>query len=201
MPGGKRVNTPVSALQPGVFGVSHGSGVGGMIIRDATGSWAGHAFLYLGGGQMVEGAPPVSRIVPADKYGDAIWAWQMWDKLRSVSGWDAQAIAAAQLAVVGRGHALVDLPYDWPAYIGFAAEVTHLRTEKQLSPFFRHDTYRVCSALVDDAETFGKVPMTFTAEDGPGLDRDPAVKVPTPYMANLVAPGMLLGLAQRLNWC
>jgi hypothetical protein len=185
-------------LSPGVFGVSHGSGLGGEIIRHATGSWAGHAFLYLGGGQMVEGAPPEARIVHADKYGDAIWAWQMWDKLRAVSGWDAHAIAAAQLAVTGRGHALVGCGYDWPAYVGFSLEVLNLRSEKQLSPFFTHDGYRVCSALVADAETFGKVPLVFTPEDGPGLERDNGVKVTMP--ANLVAPGMLLGLGQRLEW-
>jgi hypothetical protein len=192
------MNVGLDKLSPGVFGVSHGSGPGGMIIRDATGSWAGHAFLYLGGGQMVEGTAPEARIVHADKYADAIWAWQMWDKLRSVSGWDARAIAAAQLAVVGRGHALVGTAYDWPAYIGFTTEVLNLRTERQLSPFFTHDSYRVCSALVADAETFGKVPLVFTPEDGPGLERDNGIKVTMP--PNLVAPGMLLGLGQRLEW-
>ncbi len=193
------MNVDVRRLTPGVFGVSHGSGYGGELIRHATGSWAGHAFLYLGGGQMVEGAPPEARIVPADKYGDAIWAWRQWDQLKAAS-WTDQEIRAAQDKVVGRGHALVGCAYDWPAYVGFALEVLGLRSEQQLSPFFTHDAYRVCSALVDDAETFGDVPMTFTAEDGPGLARDPSVKVAAPYMANLVSPGMLLGLAQRSEW-
>lgn len=192
------MNVELDRLAPGVFGVSHGSGMGAEIIRHATGSWAGHAFLYLGGGQMIEGAPPEARIVPAGKYGDAIWAWRMWDQLRAVSGWDAAAIAAAQLAVTGRGHALAGCAYDWPAYAGFALEMLNLRTEKQLSPFFHHDSYRVCSALVDDAETFGKVPLIFSPEDGPGLERDNGVKVIMP--PNLVAPGMLLGLGQRLEW-
>ncbi len=193
------MNVGLDKLTPGVFFVSHGSGLGGEIIRHATGSWAGHAGLYLGGGQMVEGAPPEARIVHADKYGDAIWAWRMWDQLKDGS-WTDQEIRAAQLRVTGRGHALVGCAYDWPAYVGFTLEVLNLRSEKQLSPFFRHDTYRVCSALVDDAEVSGGVPMTFTAEDGPGLERDPSVKVATPYMANLVSPGMLLGLAQRSEW-
>lgn len=195
------MNVDISKLAPGVFGVSHGSGMAGEIIRHATGSWAGHAFLYLGDGMLVEGQPPAARLMPATSYGDAIWAWRMWDQLRSASGWSAQAVAAAQLAVTGRGHALVGASYDWAAYAGFAMEILKLRSETALSPFFKNDSYRVCSALVDDAETFGKVPMTFVAEDGPGLDRDPAVKVPVPYMVNLVSPGMLLGLAQRLDWC
>ena len=192
------MNVELDKLAPGVFGVSHGSGLGGEIIRHATGSWAGHAFLSLGDGWMIEGAPPEARIVRADKYSDAIWAWQMWDRLRSVSGWNAAAIAAAQLAVTGRGHALAGCGYDWPAYVGFSLEVMNLRSEKQLSPFFTHDGYRVCSALVADAETFGKVPLAFTPEDGPGLERSPDTRIIMP--PNLVAPGMLLGLAQRLGW-
>jgi len=193
------VNTPVSTLQPGIFGVSHGSGLGGMVIRDATGSWAGHAFLYLGNGMMVEGAPPEARIVPAGKYDDAIWAWRMWDELKTARGWTDDAGTAAQLAVVARGHGLVGTGYDWPAYIGFAAEVAHLRNGVQLDPAFSHDSYRVCSALVADAEEFGGVPLNFVPEDGPGLIASPGTRVAMPV--NLVAPGMLLGIAQRNDWC
>jgi hypothetical protein len=56
----------------------------------------------------------------------------------------------------------------------------------------------VCSALVGDARTFARVPLDFTCEDGPGLVTNPDVKVAMP--PNLVAPGRLLGLAQRLGW-
>jgi hypothetical protein len=194
------VNVDVRRLTPGVFGVSHGSGLGGEIIRHATGSWAGHAFLYLGGGQMVEGAPPEARIVHADKYGDAIWAWRMWDQLKAGSPafWTDQEIRATQDKVVGRGHALVGCGYDWPAYAGFSLEILNLRNEQQLSPFFTHDGYRVCSALVDDAEVFGGVPMNFVPADGPGHVLSPEIPVAMP--ANLVAPGMLLGLMQRSEW-
>jgi hypothetical protein len=192
------MNVELDKLTRGVWGVSHGSGPGGMIIRDATGSWAGHAFLYLGGGQMVEGTSPEARIVHADKYGDAIWAWRMWDQLVNVNGWTPAQVSAAQAKVVGRGHALVGCAYDWPAYIGFTAEVLHLRKGSELDPFFTHDSYRVCSALVADAETFGGVPLDFVPEDGPSIDGRPDAKVAMP--PNLVAPGMLLGLGQRLEW-
>lgn len=192
------MNTPVSTLQPGVFGVSHGSGIGGMVIRDATGSWAGHAFLYLGGGMMVQGTPPKADLVRADTYSDAIWAGRMWNQLKLVNGWTDAKIAAARLGIVARGHALVGCAYDWPAYIGFAAEVLHLRNQEQLDPAFAHDTYRVCSALVADALAFGGVPLDFVPEDGPGLTGQAGTKVVMP--PNLVAPGMLLGLAQRLDW-
>jgi hypothetical protein len=194
------MNVDISKLQPGVFGVSHGHGVGAMIIRHATGSWAGHAFLYLGNNQIVSGDPPSARIEPATKYADSIWAWQMWDKLAEEGGivWSASSIEDAQKRVVNRGHALVGCTYDWPAYIGFTAEVLSLRNEGQLSSVYQHDTYRTCSALVNDAETFGGVPMIYTREDGPGLIRDSNISVTMP--PNLVAPGMLLGLAQRLEW-
>jgi len=190
------MNVDVSNLEPGTFGVSHGSGMGGEIIRHATGSWAGHAFVYVGGGIIVEGAPPVARLASAAHYGDAIWAWRMYDVLSKEHS--APEIEAMKAKVVGRAHALVGTAYDWPAYIGFSLEVLGLRSGKELSPFFVHDSYRVCSALVDDAETFGGVPMDFVPADGPGMDASPGTLVTMP--PNLVAPGMLLGLMQRLDW-
>lgn len=191
------MNVGIDKLEPGTFGVSHGSGVGGEIIRHATGSWAGHAFLYLGNGTIVEGAPPEARLARADKYDDAIWAYRMWDKLRE-DGWTHDVAATSQAKVIARGHALVGQSYDWPAYVGFCLEILKLRSGEQMSPFFMHDTYRVCSALVDDAEVFGGVPMTFVPFDGPSVASDPKVQVTMP--PNLVAPGMLLGIMQRLDW-
>src|SRR5437016_620630 len=43
---------------PGCYGVSHGAGITGELIRHATESWAGHAFVYVGNGQIIEAAPP-----------------------------------------------------------------------------------------------------------------------------------------------
>jgi hypothetical protein len=188
------VNVDVSQLKPGVFGVSHGGGIAGALIRSATGSWAGHAFLYLGSGLIVSGEPPRAVQETADRYSDAIWAWQMWDKL----GWSAQQVAEGQAAVAARGRSLIGTPYDFAAYAGFAAEVLHLRDEQQLAPDFTSDHWRVCSALVADALASGGVPLDFVPEDGPGLTAHPATKAIMP--PNLVAPGMLLGLAQRLSW-
>jgi hypothetical protein len=193
------MNVEVAQLEPGVFGVSHGSGVAGQLIRDATGSWAGHAVLYLGGNQLISGQPPQAVIQPADTYQDAIWAYRMWDQLRAVNGWTPTQVSTAQNAVVSRGHALDKALYDYPAYLAFSLEVLHLRNEQQLSGFFGHDPMRVCSGLVADAETTGKVPMIFVPEDGPGLTRDNSQKVDM-VSVNLVSPGMLLGLAQRLDW-
>jgi hypothetical protein len=198
------MNVDIAQLTPGVFGVSHGGGIPGALIRSATGSWAGHAFLYLGNGVLVEGCPPKARQIPADSYPDAIWAHRMWTQLAAPvkdggAGWTADEVTFAQGAVIMRGKALIGEPYDFAAYAGFAAEVLHLRTEQQLSGDFKHDDWRVCSALVDDAETTGGVPMTYVPEDGPGLFYAHGTQAPM-VPANLVAPGMLLGLAQRMEW-
>lgn len=200
------VNVETSQLTPGVFGVSHGSGIAGEIIRDATGSWAGHAVLYLGGGVILSGQPPQAVQIPADSFPDAIWAWRMWAWLAAprvindiqTSGWPASQVSTAQAAVVARGHELIGGRYDFLAYPAFAAEVLHLRNEGQLAGWFSHDPMRVCSADVADALAAGGVPLDFVPGDGPGLVKDPGTKVKMP--PNLVAPGMLLGLAQRLEW-
>jgi hypothetical protein len=189
-------NVDIGKLTPGTFGVSHGGGIPGALIRSATGSWAGHAFLYLGDGLIVQGQPPKAATAPADSHGDAIWAWRMWDQLEA-SGWNAQQLTDAQTAVVARGRGEIGCPYDYPAYAAFAAEVLHLRTETELAPDFTRDMWRVCSALVADALRAGAVPLAFVPEDGPGIIGKPG-QAPVP--PNLIAPGMLLGLAQRLEW-
>lgn len=191
-------NVPVSKLEPGTFGVSHGGGTAGELIRHATGSWAGHAFLYLGNGVIVQGQPPQAALAPADSHGDAIWAWRMWDWMRAQPGHSVAGVQAAQEKVVARGHRLVGCSYDFEAYAAFALMVLKLRNADQLAPLFKRDAWRVCSALVADAEGYGGVPLEFVPSDGPGLVKHPDTKVQMP--PNLVAPGMLLGIMQRLEW-
>lgn len=191
-------NVPVSKLVPGVFGVSHGGGIAGAMVRSATQSWAGHAFGYLGGGMAISGQPPRAVIVPADTWDDAIWAHQMWDKLMSDDGWTAQQVAASQAAVVARYRAEEGCPYDFEAYGAFTAMVLHLRSEQQLAPDFDKGDVRVCSALVADGLGTGKVPLDFVPSDGPGIISDPARRIVLP--PRLTAPGMLLGLGQRKEW-
>jgi len=193
-------NVPVSKLEPGTFGMSHGGGSAGEMIRTATQSNVGHAFLYLGNGVIVQGQPPVAALAPADSHSDAIWAYRMWDWLREANGWTQDRVSSAQASVVARGHALVGCSYDFEAYAAFTTMVLKLRNADQLAPLFKRDAWRVCSALVADAELYGGVPLQFVPSDGPGLIAHPGQEV-TNLPPNLVTPGMLMGLAQRMDWC
>ena len=147
---------------PGCYGVSHGSGIIGELIRHATDSWAGHAFIYIGSGQIIEGTPPVAKASAAASHPDAIWNINesMTDKQRTM--------------IVSRAHALIGCPYDYPAYIGFALEILKLRTGQQLDPVFHDDNWRVCSSLVADCYRYA------------GIQIDPSLKDP-----NLVTPADL----------
>jgi uncharacterized protein YycO len=150
-------------IRAGCYGVSHGSGPAGELIRHATASWAGHAFLYVGNGRIIEGCPDVARIAAADAYPDAIWNHR------------EQITDEQRLAIVARAYALVGTPYDWTAFVGFALKVMKLRSEQHLDTVFDHDRHRVCSALVDDAYGFA------------GIDLEPDASI-----SNLVSPGDLL---------
>jgi uncharacterized protein YycO len=171
------MNVNPTTLAPGTYGVSHGSGIGGELIRHATESWAGHAFIYVGSGRIIEANPGVATISPADKYDDAIWAYKM-------------PITSSQIiSAVSRAHALVGTEYDWPAYVGFALEVLNIRKGSQLDPIFKHDKWRVCSALVDDCLTYAGITLDWSVLDGL-VGQDP----------NLVSPAMLLDLATVKGW-
>jgi hypothetical protein len=190
-------NVPVSKLTPGVFGLSHGGGLAGDLIRHATESSYGHAFLYLGDGVIVQGQPQVAALAKADSHSDATWAWRMWDQLAAEHKWTPAQVKVVQDAVVLRGRALVGTPYDWAAYAAFASEVLHLAHGGAMQQFFEHNPRRVCSGLVADALTAGQIPLEFIPEDGaPGL----VTAGPKGTVVNLVAPGMLAGLGMRKDW-
>lgn len=137
----------------GCYGVSHGSGILGELIRHATESWAGHAFIHVGNGRIVEGTAPTARLTSADDHPDAVWniREQLTDQRR--------------LAIVTRARQLVGTPYDFLAYAGFIAEFLHIRDGTQLDPLFRQDNYRVCSALVADCYSYAGIRLDSTIHD------------------------------------
>jgi hypothetical protein len=171
------VNVDISQLTPGQFGVSHGSGMTGELIRHATESWAGHAFVYVGNGQLIEGTAPVARIASATEHDDAIWAYR-------------QPLTTDQrTAIVARAHAMVGRQYDYPAYIGFALEVLGLKSGTALDPVFKNDNWRICSALVDDCYQYAGIPLDWSK-----------LKMSTGEDPNLVSPAMLMDLATVNGW-
>jgi uncharacterized protein YycO len=97
-------------ITAGCYGVSDGSGLTGELIRHATESWAGHAFVYICTGQIIEGMPPTARVASADSHPNAVWNTEepLTDDQR--------------LKIVARAQALIGTPYDWPSYVGFALE-------------------------------------------------------------------------------
>ncbi len=130
---------------PGCFGVSHSGGITGELIRHATESWAGHAFVYVGNGQIVEAAPPVGRVSSAASHPDAVWNARF-------------PLTGAQRArICARARALVGCPYDYPAYVGFALKVLKIRNGTELDPVFKADHWRVSSALVADCYAYAGI--------------------------------------------
>jgi uncharacterized protein YycO len=150
-------------IRPGCYGVSHGSGLLFELIRFAGQSWAGHAFVYVGNGIIVEGTHPEARLAPADSHPDAIWNYreELTDEQR--------------MLIVAKAHALVGCPYNHMGFIGFALEAFHIANETTLDRVFKTERWRVCSALVADCY------------DDAGIDVEPGSKYP-----NLVSPGDLL---------
>ncbi len=130
---------------PGCYGVSHSGRITGDLIRHATESWAGHAFIYIGNGLIIEAAPPAARVSPASSHPDAVWNARF--PLTNVQ----------RARICARAHAMVGCPYDYPAYVGFALKVLKLRNSTELDPVFKADHWRVCSALVADCYAYAGI--------------------------------------------
>jgi uncharacterized protein YycO len=118
------------------------------LIRHATASWAGHAVIYIGDGLIVEAVPPVTKVSPVNSRPDAIWNVD-----------EPNLTDAARRNIVARARALEGTPYDYPAYIGFAMELLHIRNGQELETFFQDDRWRVCSADVADAYHYGAIDL------------------------------------------
>ena len=155
-------------VRPGCYGVSHGSGLLFEMVRFACQSWAGHAFVYIGNGQIVEGTHPVARVASADSHPDAIWNYR------------EELTDDQRMRIVARAQALVGIPYDYTGYLGFALEILHLAQESKLDRVFKSDRWRVCSAIVADCY------------DDAGIDVEPDSQYP-----NLVSPADLLERIMR----
>jgi len=123
---------------PGCYGVSHGGDITGELIRHATESRAGHAFVYIGNGRIIEAVPPAVRVAPAASYPEAVWnvRYPLTDAQRA--------------RICARARALVGGPYDYPSYTGFALKVLKISDEAELDPVFKADHWRVSAELIAD---------------------------------------------------
>lgn len=125
---------------PGEFGVVHGRAWYSTGIELVTGSWASHAVLYVGNGQIVEAESSGAVLSPADKYIDNIlWSGKIFTQTKG------EEIAA-------EGRKLLGTPY---SYLGCAAiglsKITHQHIPKWAQDKLADQGDLFCSQLVDVA--------------------------------------------------
>jgi hypothetical protein len=152
LPAASRLVPYISAsgdtVLPGSYGVSHAGGITGELIRHATEAWAGHAFVYIGNGKIIEAVPPAARVAPVASHPDAVWNVRF------------PLTDAQRYRICARAHALVGRPYDYPAYVGFALKVLKVRDGAELDPVFKADHWRVSSELVTDCYAHAGIRLT-----------------------------------------
>jgi len=127
---------PTDMLQPGTWGVTHGSGFLGDTIRhveeaestsarfpqgDHEAAWAGHVVVYIGGGQIVQAEWPKVVISPVTTHPDAIWA-------------TGQPLTSTQrIGGVAAVTALVGTQYNALAYGYFLARLAEIPLSKDFT--------------------------------------------------------------------
>lgn len=132
---------------PGDIGLVRIPGAGGFLIRVGQfllGSGFAdveHAFVYLGGGDLVEAEPGGARIRPLSEYDGTRVMWlRCPDECR-------EAVAAAAAGMVGVG-------YSWLDYWAIAAHRLHLPVPG-LRSYIGSTGHEMCSALADEAARRG----------------------------------------------
>jgi uncharacterized protein YycO len=121
--------------KPGTLGVVHGVGFIADVIRRATESWAGHAVMYVGNGQVVESTWPKVALNNAPT-NNVVWA-------------NKQVLSDEQrIAIVNAAKILVGDHYDWTVYPALVAAVFYAAATKDLSHLFANDKWWDCSGLV-----------------------------------------------------
>jgi uncharacterized protein YycO len=121
--------------KPGTFGVCHGVGLVADIIRRATESWAGHAVMYVGNGQIVQATWPKVQLDAAPT-NNVVWATKqdLTDEQRTT--------------IVTTAKGLVGDSYDWTVYPALAAALFYAAATKDLSHLFSNDKWWDCSGLI-----------------------------------------------------
>lgn len=135
--------------QPGDFGLTQISGNVGKLIR--VGQWLNgngfanyeHAFVYIGGGLIVEAEPGGARVRPVTEYKDIYWSTGHFD-----------LTGAERNTIITYAEHYVGTPYSFLDYFSIAAHRLHLWTPG-LKHYIGTSKHMICSQLVsqcyDDA--------------------------------------------------
>ena len=130
--------------QLGDFGLVKMSGDSGRLIR--FGQWLNgdgfadyeHAFIYVGGNQIVEAMPNGAKLNSVHEHGNILWS----------TGWigltDAERKTIAQTAL-----SLVGTPYSFADYAAIAAHTLHIPGNGLLKSYVASSKHMICSQLVD----------------------------------------------------
>lgn len=131
----------------GDFGVVRTNGFLGRLIRVVTRSSVNHAFVYVGGGQIVEAEPAGARLAPVSEYPTIVWA-----------GWPLTG--PQQTAVADAARSLLGTPYSW---VDCAAIGVAKLFGEHVPPAVRRRLNRkdrlMCSQLVDYSYQLGGVTL------------------------------------------
>lgn len=162
-------NVPLPS-QPGTWGVCSGSGTVADIIRRATESWAGHAVMYIGQGQIVQARWP-KVVQSAAPTSNVMWA-------------TGQPLTISQrMDIVSAAQHLIGSGYDIWAYPALAAAVFYASVTNNVSHLFGNDKWWDCSGLVAECDQSAGVPM-----------------FPATVSPHLITPSMLMTLGTEKGW-
>ncbi|PBC78896.1 hypothetical protein BX265_3687 [Streptomyces sp. TLI_235] len=137
---------PPSSRFPGDFAVVRMDGRVGRLIR--IGQWLNgdgfadyeHAFVYLGGGQLVEAQPGGAELRPLSVYDGrpALWSTGRY------------ALTDAQrAAIVAAARGYIGVPYSAADYVALAAHRFHLPVGPLIKGYVASSRHMICSQLVD----------------------------------------------------
>lgn len=134
----------MSGPAPGTIGLVPMSGYGGRLIRlgqalngDGFEDFE-HAFVWLGGGMIIEAEPGGARIVPM-RY-DGVW----W-----CEGIAGLLDGAARAVVAVKARDLRGVPYSWADYAALTAHRLHVPVPG-LNAFVASSGHLICSQLADE---------------------------------------------------
>jgi cell wall-associated NlpC family hydrolase len=143
----------VTDIQPGDFALVPIRGSVGFMIR--VGQWLNgdgfgkfeHAFIYIGGDQIVQAMPGGAQRVPLEEWGDrALWSSNLDfggepDEHGPLTGTERSRIVTSALTYVG-------VPYSFLDYLSIALARLGLRP-RWLKRYIASTGHMICSQLVD----------------------------------------------------